>query len=197
MTMLTHNGARFKSAAQGRRDTTGAANAHLAVIRRFGMCALMVLLAGGCAHGDLCRGAASCLALVAHAMIPVALRRRRLAGGYCPRCAGGIPIGPLVSVVRVRTFERRSYRSAMGDRRKVKLCVVPRKCTGDSGALGGCELASDRLAADAVVTFPTCPARSFRRSDRVSAALSRPPGRSVAPASGQRLRARAWSGSPP
>jgi hypothetical protein len=53
MTILTHTGARFKPAAQssGRRDTAGAANAHLAVIRRFGMCALAVLLAGGAAAG--------------------------------------------------------------------------------------------------------------------------------------------------
>ena len=51
MTMLTRNGARFKTAAQGRRETIGAANAHLVVIRRFGMCALMVLLAGGAATG--------------------------------------------------------------------------------------------------------------------------------------------------
>src|SRR6478735_4931715 len=49
--MLTHTGAHLNPQSSGRRDTAGAANAHLAVIRHFGMYALVVLLAGGAAGG--------------------------------------------------------------------------------------------------------------------------------------------------
>jgi hypothetical protein len=51
MTMLTHTGNRFKPASysSGRRDTAGATpvGAHLEVVKRFCVCAVAVLLAGG------------------------------------------------------------------------------------------------------------------------------------------------------
>lgn len=55
MTMLTHTGNRFKPASYspGRRDTAGATpvGAHLAVFKRFCVCAVAVLLAGGAVTG--------------------------------------------------------------------------------------------------------------------------------------------------
>jgi hypothetical protein len=55
MTMLTHTGGRFKRAPHSsqRRDTVAArpAAAHLAMIKRFCMCALTVLAAGGAVAG--------------------------------------------------------------------------------------------------------------------------------------------------
>jgi hypothetical protein len=55
MTMLTHAGGQFKPArySSGARDTagTGATNAHLAMIQRFCMCALTILMAGGAVAG--------------------------------------------------------------------------------------------------------------------------------------------------
>ena len=55
MTMLTHAGNRFKPASysSGRRDIAGAApvGAHLATFKRFCVCAVAVLLAGGAVAG--------------------------------------------------------------------------------------------------------------------------------------------------
>jgi hypothetical protein len=51
MTMLTHSRGPFERSAysSGRRDTAGAgaAEAHLAMIKRFCICALTILAAGG------------------------------------------------------------------------------------------------------------------------------------------------------
>jgi hypothetical protein len=51
MTMLTHSRGRFERVlySSGRRDNVraGAAQAHLATIKRFCVCALTVLVAGG------------------------------------------------------------------------------------------------------------------------------------------------------
>lgn len=55
MTMLTHTGNRLKPASysSGRRATAGATpvGAHLAVFKRFCVCAVAVLLAGGAVAG--------------------------------------------------------------------------------------------------------------------------------------------------
>ena len=54
MTMLTHSGRPFEQAAypSAKREQTGAANAHLAIIKRFGLIALTSLLAL-CAVGGI------------------------------------------------------------------------------------------------------------------------------------------------
>ena len=55
MTMLTHTGNRFKavSYSSGRRDRAGATpvGAHLAASKRFCVCAVAVLFAGGAVAG--------------------------------------------------------------------------------------------------------------------------------------------------
>jgi hypothetical protein len=62
MTMLTHTGGRFKPArcSSGGRDiaATGPANARMAMIKRFCLCALTVLVAGGALAGIIALKAA-------------------------------------------------------------------------------------------------------------------------------------------
>jgi hypothetical protein len=62
MTMLTHTCAPSKPAPHlsERRDTVGAgaADAHLAMIKRFCLCALTILVAGGAAAGVIALKAA-------------------------------------------------------------------------------------------------------------------------------------------
>jgi urea transporter len=62
MTMLTHLGGPFKRApySSGKREAavSGTAQAHLAVIKRFGICVLMALLVGSAVAGVMALKAA-------------------------------------------------------------------------------------------------------------------------------------------